>query len=691
VALAGWLLAGCGGAPEPPRPARHLVLVTIDTLRADRVGAVGGSVPTPHLERIARDGAIATEATTHAPLTRPAHVSLFTGRLPSEHGIRDNASPTLGADQPLLAERLQRAGFQTAGFVSSIVLADQSGLGRGFDTWSAEFEGDADAPQFLNTVQRRGDEPTAEAITWLEQHAGTGERLFAWLHLYDPHDPYEPPEPWASRYAERPYDGEVAWSDELVGRLDEALARLGLRDDTLLVVTADHGEGLGDHGETLHGFFAYQTTLRVPLLLRGPGVAPGSRLGVTVRLIDLLPTALELLGLPVPAEASGHSLAGALGGGAEPEEPVTYAETLVPLLHFGWSDLRVLREGRWKYIQAPRPELYDLRNDPGEQHDLAAAEPARVEAMRAALAGFLEAERAAPAPGSVPPELLEQLGALGYVGGGAPAETSTPGADPKDRIEQFRIANGLMREGLIAFHDGDIEGSAARFGRLLEMGVVSFEAHYYRARALFELKRYDEAARHYAEATGRLPTHAAAWEGLAESRRLAGDVQGALAALAQARQVLPDNPGLLRREALARRQRGDLAGARAAYEAALPLEPQDARLRVLLAEVLRDEGSPEAAIARLREAVELDPAPASYWNSLGMLLGAQAQLEPAVAAFREARERDAADPRYAYNLGLALLRLGRGPEARALFEETLQLQPGFRAARERLSELGAGG
>ncbi len=227
-----FLLVACG---EPASRPAHVVFIVIDTLRADRLGCYGNrQVATPHIDRLAEEGAMAPDAIVHAPLTRPSHVSLFTGRLPSEHGIRDNVSPRLGAELPLLAEVLKSAGFRTAGFVSSIVLEAQSGLDRGFDSYSDEFEEeDGDDARFLNTLQKSGDVVTEEAIAWLESNRGS-DRLFAWIHLYDPHDPYEPPEPYASEYADRLYDGEVAWSDELFGRLDTALEELGLRDDTLV-------------------------------------------------------------------------------------------------------------------------------------------------------------------------------------------------------------------------------------------------------------------------------------------------------------------------------------------------------------------------------------------------------------------------------------------------------------------------
>lgn len=661
------LAAACAAcrAPGPgttaPPHARHLVIVTIDTLRADHVGAYGArSAATPHLDGLARDGAMAPEASAHVPLTRPSHVSLFTGRLPSQTGIRDNISPAVLPAVPLLAEVLKQAGFATGAFVSSVVLDASSGLGRGFDVYSDRFEGSGNAAQFLSTLQRTGDKTTAEALAWLEKTTvglRPSGRIFLWLHLYDPHDPYQPPEPYASRFAGRPYDGEVAWSDELVGRLDAALARLALRDTTALVVTSDHGEGLGDHGERLHGFFVYQTTLRIPFFVRGPGVVPGTRLSGTVGLVDTFPSVLDLLGVPAPGDLAGRSLATELRGGPALAAKPLYAESLVPLLHFGWSDLRVLREGRWKFIAAPRAELYDLTSDPGEQTNLVTIQAARGEALRSALGQLLDAERAAAAragpaaAAAASPELLEKLGALGYVGGTAPAQTQTPGADPKDKIQDFRIANELIREGLLRLHDRDYSASAARFKAVLARKIASFEVHFYLAQALAGLSRHAEATRHFQEAAQRAPAFGPAWEGLA----------GSLVAS------------------------GRKAEARKAYETALPLSPKSGALRARLGDVLRDLGAIDEAIRRQAEATELAPGVASYWNSLGMTQGGNGRAAAAERSFREATRLDAKNARYAYNLGLILLRQGRASEARPWFEKALALDPAFAPARERLA------
>ncbi len=693
AALAAAVAAtGCSRSEPPPVAAKHLVLVTIDTLRADRLGCYGSkTVATPHLDAIAAQGALARDASVQSPLTRPSHVTLLTGRYPAEHGIRDNVSPSLSAEAKTLAERLKSHGFETAAFVSSIVLSRQSGLARGFDTYSDRFEAGVDDARFLNTIQKRGDGPTAEAIAWLEGRQGS--RTFVWLHLYDPHDPYEPPEPHASRYADRPYDGEVAFADELVGRLDAALHRLGRRGDTLLVVTSDHGEGLGEHGEAVHGFFVYESTLAVPLLVRGPGIAPGTRLATTVRSVDLLPTTLELLGAPLvaPHEASGRSLAAALRGGPGPPDEPTYAESLTPLLHFGWSDLRALREGRFKYIAAPRPELFDLKEDPGELHNLASTSAATAEALRGALARRLEVERttaAAPAAAAaIPPELLEQLGALGYVGAGTGAASTSPGADPKDKLEEYKVVTALMREGLTLLREGDPAGAASRFQALRARGIESFEVHYYLARAFVAQKQCRAAIPEFEAALQRLPAYGAAHTGLARCHAALGESKRALEVLAKGQSLSPRDAQLFAAEGEIWRQLEKPREATVAYEAALPLAPRDALLRIKLGEMYRDAGQLDKAAEVMRAAVVLDPAPADYWNALGMVLGGNRQMVEAENAFREAQKRNPKDPQYSYNLGLILQRQGRGSEALLLFEKTLELDGRFAPARARLAEL----
>jgi choline-sulfatase len=651
---------GCSGPQHPSVPStpRGVLFITIDTLRADHVGIYGArNVATPNIDRLGTEGAVALHATVHVPLTRPSHISIFTGRYPAEHTIRDNVTPPLPAGVPTLAETLKTSGFSTAAFVSSIVLSRQSGLQRGFDLYSDKFDIGEDDARFLNTIQRRGDVATSEAIEWIKAHAK--ERFFAWVHLYDPHDPYEPPGRYAIQYADHPYDGEVAWSDELVGRLVNALGQAGVLDQTLIVVTSDHGEGLGEHDEDVHGYFIYETTLHVPLVMRGPGVKRGGRIDVVTRSVDVFPTMLEMLGLhPGEPKTSGRSVAALFRGERVAEEP-SFAESLTPLVHYGWSDLRSVRDGRWKYILAPRAELYDLERDPGERTNLISSEPARARAMRAGLERQLRTERETARPEAattgVSPELLEKFGALGYVSPGGASDTKAAGADPKDKIQEYKTLNTSMRQGLIALREGRPAESAERFRTLQQHGVDSFEVHYYLGRAFTGLKRWRDAATQYEAAARKLPAYTPAWRALGES-------------------------------CVALR---DLPRAAHAFEQVVSLEPKNALSRVQLGETYRDLGRAEDAAKMLKEAVALDPEQASYWNSLGMVLGGSGRLGEAERAFDEAVHRDGGNAQYLYNRGLALQRLGRSTEAMTLFRRAAEL--GFAPARARLAEIGANG
>jgi choline-sulfatase len=677
----------------PPEAARHLVLVTIDTLRADRVGVYGGGDLTPRLDRIAREGAYAADAMSHVPLTRPSHATLLSGLLPWQVGVRDNLAPVELPPSPLLAEILAGAGFRTAAFVSSMVLDRRGGFNRGFDRYDDAFPKAQDA-ELLSTLQKPGADSLRAAIAWLESQAA-GDRLFMWLHLFEPHDPYEPPEPYAARYRDRPYDGEVAYTDTLVGQLDDALGRLGLQSDTLVVIASDHGEGLGEHDETLHGFFVYQTTLAVPLIFRGPGVRGGGRITGTVGLVDVMPTALELLGLEGPqnAELSGASLGDALRAGTDSSETTHYAESLVPLLHFGWSDLRVLRRGPWKYVLAPRPELYDLATDPQERTNLVDKQPARAETFRKTLTNFLEEERRISArvqARTIPVGLLEQLGALGYVSGVTdPSAIKASGADPKDKILEFRHANQAMRDGLLALNRRDYAAAADQFGALIDSGIESFEAHLYLGRALAGMQRFDRAAPHFEQAARRAPLVEEAWTGWAQSRLATAGPEAALTIVRDGRSKNPGGAQLALAEAnlcVRLRRPGEAV---AAYRSAAALLPGDASVRQQLGELQRDLGQVDAALATLRDAVAVDATNASAWNALGMTLGGSGRLNDAEDAFRRAIERNGTDHRYHFNLGLVLVRQGRVDQARPSFERALQLRPDFGPARDELRKLAA--
>jgi len=449
------LLAGvAGGRWLGRRPPPNVLLVTIDTLRADRVGAYGyAEAATPVLDDLARRGVRFASVESAAPLTGPSHATILTGQYPPRHGVRENVSYLLPPDQTTLATRLRRRGYHTGAFVGAYPVAAGFGFGQGFEHFS---EGLHPNPGIGQGAERPANEVADAAVQWLRE---TPAPFFAWVHFYDPHAPYAPPPPFRERFADRPQDGEIAFTDEQLGRVLGALAESGHARDTLVVVLADHGEGLGEHGEGGHGILIYESTLRVPLLVSGPGVPRGAVVNDPVGTVDVVPTVLALLGLPVPDELPGRSLRSALLGRPLPAEAL-YSEALFGRLNCRWSALRGWREGDWKLVEGAEPELFHLATDPAEAVDRAAAEPERLRRMRAALAAAVRAmapggDRARPV--ALSPEQMERLRSLGYTaGGGGGGDLDQPGLpDPRglvavyERLEMLQSATGPALEPAI--------------------------------------------------------------------------------------------------------------------------------------------------------------------------------------------------------------------------------------------------
>ena len=415
-------LIGIGAACGADRRPLNVVVVTLDTTRVDRLTPYGYmDASMPALERLAREGAVFQRAYTVVPLTLPAHTSLFTGLSPVAHGVHDNADPPLDGQFDTLAEVLRGGGYQTAAFVGSAVLDPDRGLAQGFDRYQDtglnEFE--------RRRSQRRGDEVMSDAIAWLER--SDQKPFLLWTHLYDAHQPYEPAEPFASQISNR-YVAEIAFADAQLRRLLDTLDRRGLAGRTIVVVLADHGESLGERGERDHGIFLYDNVMQIPLLIRAPGVA-ATRVLPIARIIDVMPTILELAGQPA-RHSDGSSLSPLMRGIDDHRE--AYAESLYPR-RIGWSALASLRDDRFKFIEAPKPELYDLDNDPFEQRNLAATRTSTVDAMRRRLEAIASAATTTSTPAPVSKELRERLAALGYAsssGAGNTKDKDLP--DPKD-------------------------------------------------------------------------------------------------------------------------------------------------------------------------------------------------------------------------------------------------------------------
>lgn len=499
VAAAAALAVACnrGGESKVASPGAPVIIISIDTLRADHLPAYGyPDVQTPAIDALRRDSILFTNAYTHVPLTLPAHASVLTGKLPQTHNVRNNVGYTVREDIPTIPTMLEPAGYESGGAVSAYVLRSSTGIGATFDFYD---DGIVSRPDVaLGSLQRAGGDTAAVARQWIS--ARKEKPFFFMLHLFEPHSPYTPPEPFRSRY-KLPYDGEIAAVDQIVAEFIAALKSDGIYDKALIILLSDHGEGLNQHGEAEHGIFLYREAIHVPLLVKLPGNArAGDTAGQPVGLVDILPTVAAVAGVKPPEGIEGRSLLA-----NDPSSPSRrlYAETLYPRVHLGWSELRSLVGSDYHFIQAPRPELYDLRTDPGETKNVL-AETRRVYAsMRDELAKF---GSAVEIPTNIDPEEARKLAALGYLGSTAPASTG-PLPDPKDGIREL----SAMIEASRLAQTGDHAGAVEALEAILTKNPLLSDGWNQLGVSLEALGRLEEAVAAYRKAVGLNPSLAAGY------------------------------------------------------------------------------------------------------------------------------------------------------------------------------------
>ncbi len=509
-------------APKNSPP--DVYLITIDTLRADHVGCYGyNQVETPALDALAADGVRFTEAFTHSPITNTSHITILTGLLPSVHGVTDFGIP-LSPQHVTAAELLKKQGYQTAAFIGAVILDSNSlapGLDRGFDFYD-NFPVHTDTKERWGRVERRGMEVVEHAEAWFDKHR-TGPH-FVWVHLYDPHDPYEPPPPFSEKYKDHLYDGEIAYADSAVANWIAFLKKAGVYENAIIVVTGDHGEGLGEHGEDTHGLFLYDSTLHIPLILKTSGAAHhGTVIESQVRTTDILPTILSATGVAAPAELNGESLLPLIDQTSKANH-VLFAETDYPL-RWGWASLRALRADDTKWIEAPRPELYNLQTDPKELKNLYPADTSKVQSMQAEMAKW---------KAKLPPQSAS----------GKPGETLP---DPKDKIE----VQNLLHNAMLASDDN----------------------------------RSNDARQYLEKALQLDPTSPTALRQLGELELAAGDFAKAVVHLKRASEIRSDDATAAFEWGEAADKSGDWPGARAALELSLKLAPSQMSARLMLGHV----------------------------------------------------------------------------------------------------------
>ncbi len=676
------LLAGCGSEPAPSDPSHKgadVLLITIDTLRADALGFAGNDrVETPTLDRLAAAGRVFDDAHAHNVVTLPSHANILTGLYPYQHGVRENSGFILPARVPTLATLLQQAGYTTGAFVAAYPLDSRFGLNRGFDVYDESFTRGSDPAEFV-MAERRGDQVVAAARSWWDGQRG--KRRFLWVHLYDPHAGYVPPEPFASRYRDDLYLGEVAATDSFLAPLLSPFLA-GKEQPALVIVTADHGEALGDHGELTHGLFAYESTLKVPLVVWGAGVTPG-RDDRPARHVDIAPTVLSYLGLETLQGLPGRSLLGASAPRSE-----SYFEALTTSLNRGWAPLRGLLRERKKLIDLPMPELYDLTTDPKEERNLYGEDRRIARALRDAL----PRESVWPPPkGAVSPEEEANLRSLGYSAGSAPAKTAYGAEDdPKNLIG----VDAKLQQVVDAYSRHRYEEAAALARQAVAERPDLSEAYEHLALALRQLERHGEAIATLRDGLRQGTERPAIRRQLGQALAEAGQAGEAVAVLEPLASSPQADAATLNALGIALSDAGRHGDAVTVLQRVLAKYPNDPKGFENLGIVALRMDQPEQARTQLQRALALNPNLPIAWNTLGVALYRLQGPAPAI----EAWERSVAiDPRQydaLFNIGLVAAQSGRTAEARQAltrFIETAppaRFDPDLRKARQILAQLG---
>lgn len=666
LALGCLLLLSCGVPLEP----QSVILITLDTTRADHLGAYGFTeASTPNLDAFARESVLFQNAISVAPITFPSHASMMTGTFPIHHGVHDNDGYILDEDVETLAEILQKEGYVTGAVVSATPLRSGVRLDQGFQTYNDHFREDWSARQIAERektpfafLERTADQTNRAAFRWLEKHKDE-PKVFLWVHYFDPHQSYRPPPPYDSMFALAPYDGEIAFLDEHFGRLIAKLKEVGTYSRSLVLVVGDHGEGLEEHGEPTHANYIYDATSRVPWLMadskrpqrKGTVVEP------MVRTVDIAPTVLGSLGLALGDAMQGQDLTAVIDQGAQAPQQ-TLIESYYSFYHYGWSPLRALRTPAWKYIEGPKPELYDLRVDPGETRNIVASNPERARDMEEALYRFARQHKTRNPGRSVAettdPEDLERLAALGYAAGATNSAKLGRKFPPKSKYTNLRNPMDNPRilyyislsEELVRSSNYDLGIQASRQG--INLDPTNSRLHFNLARSLAGIGAY---------------------EGAEKSLRQAIAIDGA-------------DPSYFRLLGLLLSRRGQTEPALHAFEEALRRSPDSIDLLTLVSRSWETLGHPHEAIAHLKAAQALAPNRPDLPLAMAKLLLHTDRLTEAKAAAEQAHQLSRGEPRLTYEVGKVLVSAGDRQESSKMFRQVIERVPAHLGARYRLAK-----
>ena len=679
VVLLG-LLRVCSAAatPSPHKLPPNVVLITIDTVRADHLGCYGyTAIQTPTLDALAHDGVVFDRAISQVPLTWPSHAAILTGTYPFQNGVQDFTGQPLSPQFQSVAQVFQRHGYATGAVISAFVLDRSWGLARGFDFYDDAFSAETFQKKDIGLVDRRAEESVTHAIGWLRK---TPHRpFFLWLHLYDPHSPYDPPEPFHTEYHDHLYDGEIAYADHELGRLVTWLKQNQLYDRTLIAMLSDHGESLGDHGEHEHGFFAYNSTVHIPLIVKPPagsGIRPG-RVPRPVETVAVAPALLQFAGVKDATEKQFQSH-GLFGPEAEKED-ASYSETFYPFSSFGWSPLHALETNRYHYIDAPRAELYDLTTDPEEKNNLASGQMATVAVLKDKITALLRERPFTPASdakATVSPDAAEKLRALGYVSyrSAVPADALAKGLpDPKDKLWEF---NSILEAG-DAFAVNDFATGRERLAKVREKDPQMYIVPYMLGEAAIREQKWEEASSELKKCLELNPTFDQAMVGLGRALINQGNAEEAKSWVNKALQYNSQNYRAWYELGYIQ-SKSDQAAAATSYQMAIGIQPNFAPVRRSLGMLEYEQKNYAAAAIQLNKAVELGlDKDAQLFNFLGISYSLTRRLPEAVESYQRALKIDPNLAEGHLNLGLAYEQMGRTSLASTEYKHACSLNPEY--------------
>ena len=676
LAIAGFVSCSKQGSMPTGDRDLNVLVITLDTIRADRLGAYGNpNIRTDFVDGLADQGVLFDRCIAPTPLTLPSHTSLFTGTYPVLHGVRDNSNYVVPAELTTMAELLSEEGYRTGGFVGAFVLSTRWGLDQGFETYTEPESGYDPTMMSFAQIQRPADAVVDDAIAWLRKESE--QPWFAWVHLYDPHLPYEPPPGFVREYPDDPYLGEVAYADSQLSRLHGFLQTAGLDSNTIVVFAGDHGEGLGDHGEFDHGLLIYQTTARVPLIIVHPdSTSRGVRREEVVSLVDILPTIAEALDLPLPGGVQGQSLWPLVGGAGGFDEKPVYAETLYPKLHFGWSPLTAIQDRQFQFIQSSDPELYDLVRDPKQQENLYRTNPDVAERMARQLEIMVERLGRGAMEASNEPDAgtIAKLAALGYVTAGVSPDEGQSIDDLPSPRSMLPIYT-LFGKATAAVAAGDEAGGERMLLEIVEANNSLVDAWFTLGKLYKRQGRMAEALSAYREAHERRPLDPSLVSKLADALISTGQPAEAEQLLLAAEVKHPDNPYIVFALARVLETTGRLAESENLFHESLTLDPRLATAHVRLAALALRRGDFNAVNGELDAALRLDPGVPDANLIKGQLLESQNRIDEAAQAYRNELSSSPNSLPAAISLSRLEGRRGRTAEQERVLRNAIQANP----------------